>query len=272
MGNREKQYYWLKLPLDFLDRVEMRHLRRETALFGDTLELYIRLLGIAGMYSPMDGALMLDDETEMTPSDIADLYYMPEPFVTNAVQAMESAKLIKKVDGILHMVRLPEMIGTETAAAGRMRKSRSNRAPQPPIGSDRNTCYTQRREDKTRVELEESKKRKEHIVRSVDPPVYELIDYFSDRIREADENFTVRSKTAWVKHMDYLIRVDKRTPEEIREVIDFLRDSTSHQAVFWRPNILSAEKLRKEFPRLKEYLREEKAEQSKVLMENETDY
>ncbi len=46
----------------------------------------------------------------------------------------------------------------------------------------------------------------------------------------------------WAVHIDRMIRLDNRTPEEIEKVIEFsLKDN------FWQQNILSTEKLRKQF-------------------------
>jgi hypothetical protein len=49
----------------------------------------------------------------------------------------------------------------------------------------------------------------------------------------------------WAKQIDLMLRVDKRTPEEIEQVIRL-----SQQDTFWRQNILSTEKLREKFDQL----------------------
>jgi len=49
----------------------------------------------------------------------------------------------------------------------------------------------------------------------------------------------------WAAHIDYMIRLDQRTVRDIEMVIEFsLKDS------FWKQNILSTEKLRKQFDKL----------------------
>lgn len=50
---------------------------------------------------------------------------------------------------------------------------------------------------------------------------------------------------AWINEMRLMIEVDKRTPEEILQVIEF-----SQKDSFWWPNILSVGKLRKQFDQL----------------------
>lgn len=51
----------------------------------------------------------------------------------------------------------------------------------------------------------------------------------------------------WAKDIDLAIRVDKRTPEQLRCVIDFAHRSSE---LFWRPNVLSGAKLRDKFDQL----------------------
>jgi len=54
-----------------------------------------------------------------------------------------------------------------------------------------------------------------------------------------------KNLTKWAATIDKMIRLDKRTPEEIREVINFAITDE-----FWSTNILSASSLRKQFDRL----------------------
>lgn len=49
----------------------------------------------------------------------------------------------------------------------------------------------------------------------------------------------------WAQEIDRMIRIDKRTPEEIKAVIEFSQNDS-----FWSANILSAKALRKQFDRL----------------------
>lgn len=48
----------------------------------------------------------------------------------------------------------------------------------------------------------------------------------------------------WAKDIDLAIRIDRRTPEQLRAVIDFAHRGRD---LFWRPNLLSGAKLRKHF-------------------------
>ena len=73
-----------------------------------------------------------------------------------------------------------------------------------------------------------------------------LAELFKARIIENNPKAKPPSTlTAWAKTIDLMIRIDKRTPAEIREIILW---SQRHE--FWASNILSAAKLRKQFDTL----------------------
>ncbi|MHC4618587.1 MAG: hypothetical protein ACYTEQ_12645 [Planctomycetota bacterium] len=66
-----------------------------------------------------------------------------------------------------------------------------------------------------------------------------------DLILERKANFRRPDLQRWAVHVDRLIRVDKRTPEQIEAVIRWCQEDD-----FWQNNILSTEKLRKQLDRL----------------------
>lgn len=56
---------------------------------------------------------------------------------------------------------------------------------------------------------------------------------------------TPKNLQSWSKEFDLMMRIDKRTPEQIREVIEFSQNDS-----FWKSNILSAKKVRAKFDTL----------------------
>jgi hypothetical protein len=68
--------------------------------------------------------------------------------------------------------------------------------------------------------------------------LFSLISKRDSKIRSPDFQ-------KWAIHVDRLIRIDGREPEEIETVIRWCQNDS-----FWRNNILSTEKLRKQFPQL----------------------
>ena len=58
-------------------------------------------------------------------------------------------------------------------------------------------------------------------------------------------NYKMPNLQNWAQHIDYMIRLDKRTPEQINDIIVFSQEDS-----FWKSNVLSTEKLRQKFDQL----------------------
>jgi len=74
---------------------------------------------------------------------------------------------------------------------------------------------------------------------------FKLAELLYQSIVKNDDKFKKPDLSKWADHIDKIIRIDKRTVKEIEEVIRFA--STND---FWKSNILSTAKLRKQFPTL----------------------
>ena len=74
---------------------------------------------------------------------------------------------------------------------------------------------------------------------------YILSKLLFDLIKKRNPNHKQPDLKSWAKHIDLMIRIDKRTIDEIRGCINW-----SQQDSFWQNNILSTAKLRKQFDTL----------------------
>ena len=74
---------------------------------------------------------------------------------------------------------------------------------------------------------------------------YQLSLHLFNGIRSNDPKAKEPNFQKWACEIDKLIRIDKRTPDEIARVIDF-----SQTDDFWKSNILSTSTLRRQFPKL----------------------
>ena len=77
--------------------------------------------------------------------------------------------------------------------------------------------------------------------------VYQLTIYLEGKIRENNKSIKKRNEIqlqSWCKDMDYLIRIDKAKPNEIKKIIDWVVEDK-----FWAKNILCPASLRKHYPR-----------------------
>jgi hypothetical protein len=89
-----------------------------------------------------------------------------------------------------------------------------------------------------------------------------LSQFLFDECRRIDEKFGIgKDRTTvdrWAKDIEKLIRIDKRTFYEVKEVIVWTK---AHH--FWTANIMSGVKLREQFPRLYTQMRKEKQDEEK---------
>jgi len=74
---------------------------------------------------------------------------------------------------------------------------------------------------------------------------FALACHLLEKIKEHKTDFKAPNLNTWAKAIDRMLRLDHRKPERIREVIDWAQGHS-----FWQTNILSAEKLRKQFDQL----------------------
>ena len=71
---------------------------------------------------------------------------------------------------------------------------------------------------------------------------YRLANYLIKKITENFPKFKQPELQRWAKHVDLMIRIDKRDPDDIAKVVKWAQSND-----FWKKNLLSTEKLRKQF-------------------------
>jgi hypothetical protein len=74
---------------------------------------------------------------------------------------------------------------------------------------------------------------------------YNLAKHLHDLIKTNNPNFKKPDLHTWALHIDYMIRIDKRNPDEIMDVTTWAQNDD-----FWQTNILSTKKLRKQYDQL----------------------
>ena len=91
----------------------------------------------------------------------------------------------------------------------------------------------------------ERKTKKEKEIYSPDSMPYQLSELLLNKILENLPGYKKPDLQKWASQMDALMRLDKRPPEEVKAVILFAQNDP-----FWRHNILSVDKLRKQYDQL----------------------
>lgn len=82
---------------------------------------------------------------------------------------------------------------------------------------------------------------------------YKLALYLFNFIKRNNEKAKEPNLQTWAKQFDYILRIDKRDVEEVKQVVKFCQTDS-----FWFKNILSPDKLRKQYDRLLMQMKEPK--------------
>lgn len=108
-----------------------------------------------------------------------------------------------------------------------------------------NTDEQHRKQQTTNKQLTTYKHNKNKIFLS-DSIEVRLSEVLLEKILTRNPNHKKPNLQTWAKHIDLTIRIDHRTPEDIRAVIEWCQSDT-----FWQNNILSTAKLRNQFDQLR---------------------
>ncbi len=91
-------------------------------------------------------------------------------------------------------------------------------------------------------DIEEEREKKEI---NKESPEYRLSELLLNKIKENNPNYKNPNLSIWSTFIDKMIRIDKRDPVEVKKVIEWCQADS-----FWYKNILSTEKLRKQYDQL----------------------
>ncbi|MDA3730035.1 phage replisome organizer N-terminal domain-containing protein [Niameybacter massiliensis] len=163
-----KRFFWLKLKDDFFRQKEIKKLRRVAG--GDTLTIiYLKMQ----LLSIRNGGIIEYEETEDSLEEQLGLELDEEvENVRLTIMYLKSNNLIEQLDENEYLLnKVPEIIGSESDAAERMRKMRSGKCNKvtiscnevTPLLQDVRTCYTEKE-----IEKDKEKENKKHIVQQAD--------------------------------------------------------------------------------------------------------
>ncbi|MBU0959516.1 MAG: hypothetical protein KKB31_06225, partial [Nanoarchaeota archaeon] len=86
-----------------------------------------------------------------------------------------------------------------------------------------------------------------------DSDEYRLAKLLWDLIFRRKPDHKIPNLQVWAEHIDYMIRLDNRKPEDIERIIKWCQQDS-----FWYKNIESTQKLRKQYDRLDDEIRGDK--------------
>lgn len=79
---------------------------------------------------------------------------------------------------------------------------------------------------------------------------FQLTHLLLQKLIKLKPDFKRPNLQSWAKHIDYMMRLDSRNPDEIRSVIEWIHANGNEKARFWQGVILSTQGLRKKYDQL----------------------
>ena len=169
MGNfkndpKAKRYYWLQLKTDFFDQKEIKLLRKIAG--GDTFTIiYLKML-LTSLKD--DGKLYFEAIGDNFSEEIALLLDEETENVSVTLKFLEAKGLIEVVESDEYFLnRVPEMVGSESYSAERVRRHRQRKALQSDVTPLQSNNDVTKRRDREELEIEKSNSSKEEPLKSV---------------------------------------------------------------------------------------------------------
>jgi len=232
-----KKYYWLKLQKDFFKRHDIRII--EAMPNGkDYILFYLKLLVESITH---EGHLRFSDTIPYNAEMLSTITSTNIDVANSAIKIFTQLELMDICDdGTIFMNEVQKMVGAETDWAIKKRDYRLKLED-----NDRT------KKDNVRQEKEKEKEKEKDINTIVgnkfpdDSNEISISNYLLLKILNNNENFKKPNIQSWASHVDKMIRLDKRSIDDITSIIDF---ATADD--FWKSNILSTAKLRDKFDTL----------------------
>lgn len=271
MAEKEKKYYWLKLPRDFFTKHYILILMAKED--GKMLVLfYIRLLTESIDH---EGTLRYSEKTPYTDQTLSEVTGFPLQFVTRALQIFSEMELVvTESDGTLFLPKSLKMIGSESSSAQRVRDYRNRKKEEiknseSAVNTEKNAyCYNETGGNKTKqksniekeIELEIDKDNIKDIVEknSTPPPYQIIIDYLNKKTNSHYRSTAKATQTkinARIKEgatvEDFMMVIDVKSSQWMgdKKMEAFLRPETLFAAAHFESYLNEAKRSVKATPK-----------------------
>ena len=251
MSSSNKRYYWLKLKEDFFEDDTILWLEEQEN--GKDYVIFYLKLALKSLND--NGKLIRYVGETLFPYDVpalAKLTGTSPDTVAVAMNTFENIGLISRMDtGEIYMNQLDEMVGSETLAAEKMRRLRAKEKSVKQVGHDSSNNVIGSYEELLEIEIDKDTEREIDSPDSTDvkydddSPYLKLAKYLYMKIKENNSKAREPNFQNWADDVRKLVELDGNTVEEVKKVIDW-----SQADDFWKGNIMSANKLRKQFAKL----------------------
>ena len=249
MSSSNKRYYWLKLKEDFFEDDTIQWLEEQE----NGKEYVIFYLKLALKSLDGDGKLIRYVGETLLPYDVKALAKLTNTSPDTVAVAMKTfidIGLVSRLEGgEIYMNQIQEMVGSETRAAESMRRLRAKEKAQKQLennnGNNVTESYPELLEIEKEIEKEIDSPDSAEAKYDDDSPYLGLAKYLFTKVKENNSKAREPNFQNWADDIRKLVEIDGNTVEEVKEVIDWCQSDS-----FWKNNVMSANKLRSQFPKL----------------------
>lgn len=257
---------WIKIYTDMVSNKKIKRIR--TLPEGNNIVLiWVLLLAQAGE-SNKSGALYLTDTLPFRPEDLAVEFDFEVPVINLALITLERFSMIEVFEEIIYIKNWDEYQNIEALEKirignrDRKRKERSNKPllllekenVTRDVTEEVTQCHATDIDKDLDIEIDKEVLASNQKNKFSDDAVeIELACELYNLILLNNETYKKPNLQTWAKHIDLMIRVDKRNTRDISTVIKW-----SQQDTFWKTNILSTTKLREKYDQLTVKMKSEK--------------
>ena len=215
MSEKEKKYYWLKLPRDFFGKHYIKILlAKENEEYGKEYGKMLMLFYVWMLTESIDheGKLRYSETKPYNEGLLADTSHFPLQLVTEALHIFTDLELVvTESDGTLFLPKSLKMIGSESGSAQRVRDYRNRKKEEQQTSeSAENTekpknCYTETSGNKTKQKCNTEKELEKEIDKDnikdivgqapTPPPYKVIIDYLNQKTNSHYQSTTKSTQT-----------------------------------------------------------------------------
>lgn len=232
---------WIKLDINILDDAKIKIIRSHPD--GNSIVvLWIGLLCLA-MKSQQPGIIEISNALPYTVDDFSNLFNVEKKTVELGLALFRKYKMVDLLeDGAIEIINFTKHQSIEEIE----RRRELTRVRVANYRKKLKPCNALLTHDGVTV-TPTDKIRQDKIRNYLSPTSDEvrLSELLFSKVKERNQKFKQPNIPSWAKHIDKLIRLDKRNPSEVETVIRWCQSDT-----FWQNNILSTAKLREKFDQL----------------------
>lgn len=235
----DKRYYWLKLPKDFFKRHDIKIIKAMPN--GKDYVLFYLTLLLESLTH--DGQLRFSKTIPYNEDMLSVITDTNIDIVRSALKILQELHMVEILDDqTIYMTEVDKMLGGESWSAEKMRRFREKQSVT--LESLPVTCDVE-------LELEkdiDTTRKKQSPCFDHAHKAYKCAAYLDGKIRELMPNKKATEESTlqkWADAFDKTNRINGYEWELIGEVLEF-----SQEDDFWKTNILSGDKFRKQFEQL----------------------